>query len=378
MIPVPPAQIGAAFSGIDTPALLIDLDAFERNLDAMAEFCAQRPVRLRPHAKTHKSPIIAAKQIARGACGICCQKLSEAEAMVAAGIGNVLITNEIIGEAKLARLASLARQAQIGVCADNAAAVDAMAAAAEQFGSRLDVLVEIDVGGRRCGVPPGAPAAELAQRIAAKSTLNFAGLQAYHGAAQHLRLPSEREAAVASARAAAEHTLHLLKSAGLSCNIIGGGGTGTVELEAASGVWNELQPGSYIFMDADYAKNKRDAGAAVPAFEHSLYVLASVMSLSSGRAVVDVGHKALSNDSGFPAVLGKAGVAYGRPSDEHGVLEYSEQAWSPALGEKVLLIPGHCDPTVNLYDWYVGVRQFGTPKAHVECLWPVAARGALI
>jgi D-serine deaminase-like pyridoxal phosphate-dependent protein len=144
-----------------------------------------------------------------------------------------------------------------------------------------------------------------------------------------------------------------------------------------SGVWNELQPGSYIFMDADYAKNSRDEEGRAPAFEHALFVLATVMSLSPDWAVIDAGHKALSNDSGFPAIWGKPGVSYGRPSDEHGVLDFGTQAWRPVLGEKLLLIPGHCDPTVNLYDWFVGVRRFGTPDASVESLWPVAARGAI-
>ena len=331
-------------------------------------------MRLRPHAKTHKSPGIAAKQIALGATGICCQKLAEAEVFVASGIGDVLITNEIVGAQKLERLARLGRQARIGVCADNAEAVDALAAAAARAGSQIEVLVEIDVGQHRCGVAPGAPALELAARIVRHASLRFGGLQAYYGSAQHLRSPEERRAAIASAQEATARTVPMLAGAGLPCRTIAGGGTGTYELEGASGVWNELQPGSYIFMDADYAKNTLAGGA--PAFEHALFVLASVMSLSPGRAVVDAGHKALSNDSGFPTVPGKPGVSYGQPSDEHGVLELGG-GWQPALGEKLLLIPGHCDPTVNLYDWFVGVRHFGTRDACVEALWPVAARGAV-
>ena len=371
----PPATVGAPFSGIDTPALVIDLDAFERNLDAMAEACRRLGVRLRPHAKTHKSPIVAAKQIARGAMGICCQKLAEAEVFVASGIADVLITNEIVGGHKLERLARLARHARIGICADNAEAVETLAAAAAKAGSRIEVLVEIDVGQKRCGVAPGAPAVELAQKIARFSSLTFAGLQAYYGSAQHLRTHDERRAAIASARDKTAATVRLLAEAGMECATVAGGGTGTYELEGSSGVWNELQPGSYIFMDADYAKNTRGPGAQV--FEHALFVLASVMSLSAGWAVVDAGHKALSNDSGFPTVLGRPEVSYERPSDEHGILDLTASAWKPGLGETVLLIPGHCDPTVNLYDWLVGVRHFGMPHACVEAVWPVAARGAL-
>jgi len=373
----PPAAIGMPFSEIDTPALIIDLDAFERNLDAMAETCRAFGVRLRPHAKTHKSPIIAAKQIAKGASGICCQKLSEAEVLAASGIGDIFITNEVVGAAKLRRLASLARHARLGVCADNVLAVDALAEACRAAGSRVEVLVEIDVGQRRCGVEPGPDAVALAKRIANHPNLIFSGLQAYYGSAQHFRAPDERASAIAFAKQLKRHAVQLLSEAGLSCSTVGGGGTGTYEFESVSGVWNEVQPGSYIFMDADYAKNSRGAEAQGPAFEHALFVLATVMSVRSGSAVLDAGHKALSNDSGFPTVLGHPDATYERPSDEHGVLNLSASSWQPALGEKVLLIPGHCDPTVNLYDWYVGVRGFETPDAHVETLWPVAARGAI-
>jgi 3-hydroxy-D-aspartate aldolase len=373
----PPARIGTPFNEIDTPALVLDLDAFERNLDAMAKAGRHLGVRLRPHAKTHKSPVIAAKQIARGAVGVCCQKVSEAEVLVAGGISDVLISNEVVGAPKLERVAHLARQARIGICADSIEAVEALAAAARKAGSRIEVLVEIDVGARRCGMAPGAAAAGLAAKIASFPSLAFGGLQAYFGTAQHLRKPEERRAAIASAGVLTAETVRVLAEAGFECPTVGGAGTGTFELEGMSGVWNELQPGSYIFMDGDYAKNSRDEESRAPAFEHALFVLATVMSLSPDRAVIDAGHKALSNDSGFPAIWGKPEVSYGRPSDEHGVLDFGTGSWRPSLGEKLLLIPGHCDPTVNLYDWFVGVRHFGTPEACVEALWPVAARGAV-
>lgn len=374
----PPAEIGAPFSEIDTPALLIDLDAFERNLDAMAAAARKLGVRLRPHAKTHKSPVIAAKQIARGAVGVCCQKVAEAEVLVAGGIGDVLVSNEVVGAHKLERLAALARHARIGVCVDHADAVAALARAAEQAESRVEVLVEIDVGGKRCGVAPGAAAVGLAKRIASSPALTFGGLQAYHGSAQHLRTPAERRAAIAAATDATRTTMQILADAGFSCRTVGGAGTGTFTLEGASGVWNELQAGSYIFMDADYGRNTPDDGRNAHPFEHALFILATVMSRAADtRAVVDVGHKATANDSGFPSVWGQADVTYHRPSDEHGILDLAATSWRPALGERVLLVPGHCDPTVNLYDWYVGVRGFGTAEARVEALWPIAARGAI-
>jgi len=374
----PPAEIGAPLSAVDTPALLIDLDAMTRNLERMATRVKALGVRLRPHAKTHKSSAIAARQIALGAVGVCCQKVSEAEALVADGIDNVLVSNEAVGARKLARLAALAKRARVGVCIDQAESIGLLAAAARTAGARIDVLVEIDVGAHRCGVAPGGAASALAAEIARCDTLRFAGLQAYHGSAQHLRTPQERRAAIDAARKAVEETLAPLTRAGFACETIGGAGTGTFLIEGGSGVWNELQPGSYVFMDRDYARNTPDDGANAPLFEHALFVLATVMSTTSpAQAVIDAGHKALSNDSGFPDVWQRPDIGYHRPSDEHGVLIYAEGAKPLAWGEKILLVPGHCDPTVNLYDWYVGVRGFGTPDAHVETLWPVTARGAV-
>lgn len=374
----PPAEPGMPLADVDTPALLVDLDAFERNLQRMAGLAGQQGVRLRPHAKTHKSPLIAHKQIALGAVGVCCQKVSEAEVMVRSGIADVLITNEVAGARKLDRLAWLAHQAKLAVCTDSPDNVRALESAAARAGSRLDVLVEIDCGGRRCGVAPGRPAAELAAVIAELPHLSFAGLQAYHGSAQHFRTDRERHTAIANAGEQVQETVAELQKRGLTCRTIGGAGTGTFELEAASGLWNELQPGSYIFMDADYARNENADGTRFDKFEHALFVLATVMSIPDAeRAVVDAGHKALSNDSGFPDIPSLPGAKYHRPSDEHGVLDLTACERRPQLGDKVLLIPGHCDPTVNLHDWYICIRGFRTPDAYVEAAWPVAARGAI-
>lgn len=378
MSQLPPAMPGQAFAEIDTPALVIDLDAFERNLKRMADFTAKAGIRLRPHAKTHKSPVIGLKQMALGAVGLCCQKVSEAEAMVLGGVPDVLISNEVVGQKKLDRLASLARQARVMVAVDNDVAVEALAAAASRAGVVLRVLVEIDVGAKRCGVEPGAPAVALAKRIAREKSLSFAGLQSYQGRAQHLRTLEERKAAIGAAVEMTARTIDLLAKSGFTCDVVGGAGTGTFELEAASGVYNELQAGSYIFMDADYARNKRGDGGPFDTFEHSLFVCAGVMSSPTReRAVVDAGLKALAFDSGMPEVSWRPGARYERPSDEHGNLDVSACNDRPQLGDKILLIPGHCDPTVNLHDWYVGVRSLGTAAARVEAVWPVAARGAL-
>jgi len=374
----PPAAAGMALEQIDTPALVIDLDAFECNLKRMAEFVGRAGVRLRAHAKTHKSPAIAARQMALGAVGVCCQKVSEAEAMVAGGIGDVLISNEVAGAAKLDRLAALARQAKIGVCVDDAGNVAELEAAAAKAGATLDVLVEIDVGARRCGVPPGTAAARIAELVASASHLRFAGLQAYHGSAQHVREAGERRALITRAVELVEETQRALRAAGLEARIISGAGTGTYENEAASGVYNELQCGSYVFMDADYARNQRPDGSAFSDYEHALFVYATAMSVPAPeRAIVDAGLKAVAVDSGPPLPWQLPGAVYQRPSDEHGVLDLSSCAKRLRRGDKVLLVPGHCDPTVNLHDWYVGVRGLGGGQAQVECLWPVAARGAV-
>ncbi|HXF53601.1 MAG TPA: DSD1 family PLP-dependent enzyme [Hyphomicrobiaceae bacterium] len=374
----PPAREGQPLWSVDTPALLIDLDAFEANLAAMASAARRFGLRLRPHAKTHKSPIIALKQIELGAVGVCCQKVSEAEVLAAGGVRDILVSNEVVSVSKLDRLACLARSCHVAVCIDDASTIGDLSAAAARHGVCLDVLIEIDVGGSRCGVAPGAPAVEIARAFADCGQLRFAGLHAYHGAAQHMRAPAERRAAIERAARLTKETVAALIAAGMSVPIVTGAGTGTFALEASSGVWNELQPGSYVFMDADYARNTPDPEASVPAFVQALFVYATVMSLPAPeRAVVDAGLKALSTDSGLAEPWGLPGARYYRPSDEHGILELSGCATRLQLDDKVLLVPGHCDPTVNLHDWYVAVRGLHTPNARVEALWPVAARGAV-
>jgi D-serine deaminase-like pyridoxal phosphate-dependent protein len=366
-----PASPGDPIAAIETPALVLDLDAFERNLDALARAAARRGLRLRPHAKSHKTPAIAHAQIARGAVGVCCQKVDEAAAFVEAGVGDVLVTNEVVAATKLARLASLAREARDGVLVDDARAIPELSRAAVRAGATIDAYVEVDVGAGRCGVPPGEPALALAAAIGARDGLRFGGLHCYQGAAQHLRTPDERRDAIARAADHVRRTRALVEAAGIDVPVVTGAGTGTWELEAASGAWNELQAGSYALMDVDYARNAPGAGEL--RFDHALFVQAAVMSTpAGGKAVCDAGLKAIAFDSGPPQVHGRRDLAYRKASDEHGVLELADGVSPPALGERVWLIPGHCDPTVNLYDWIVAFR-----GATVEHVWPVAARGAV-
>lgn len=375
MTTVVPARLGQALAEVDTPALVIDLDAFERNIARLNQSLAGRAIRVRAHAKTHKCPEIALRQVAAGAVGVCCQKVSEAEAMVEGGVGDVLVSNEVVGAQKLARLARLAKRARIGICVDDPAQVLALGEAAKAENARIDIYVEIDVGARRCGVAPGAPALALARQIVSTPGLRFAGLQAYQGSAQHVRTMAERRAKIDAAIEAARATRALITAEGIACPIVTGAGSGSFMFEAESGVYDELQPGSYIFMDADYARN--EWAPPMPRFEHSLFVLATVMSRPvPERVVVDAGLKASSVDSGLPTVWQRPGLEFTRASDEHGVIEVRNGVQAPALGEKLLLVPGHCDPTVNLYDWYVCMRG-GMAKGVVEALWPITARGAL-
>lgn len=369
----PPAEIGAPLSEVDTPALILDLDAFERNLAALPGKLGDRPVALRPHSKTHKSPIIALKQMAHGAVGVCCQKVAEAEALVEGGVTDVLIANEVVGASKLRRLAALARAAKIAVCVDNAGNIADLEDAAAEFDASIAVLVEIDVGNRRCGVAPGRAACDLARIVSASKHLAFDGLQAYHGSAQHVREFEARRKAIEQAAAYARETKAMIEAAGIPCPRITGAGTGSFLFEAASGLYTELQCGSYVFMDADYNRNLDRSGNAVPEFEQSLFIWATVMSRpSADRAIVDAGLKAYSVDSGMPVLPDFPQAVLARASDEHGRIDIEGKPDGLDVGEKIRLIPGHCDPTVNLYDWYVGIR-----RRRVECIWPVAARGAL-
>ena len=373
MHPSPPALPGMSEEEIDTPALVLDLDAFERNLDAMAARTADAGIRLRPHAKTHKSAVVARLQIARGAVGQCVQKVGEAEMLAWGGVPDILVTNEIVGGTKLRRLAALAGIATVAVCVDDARQIAALEGVAESAGRRLTALVEIDVGQGRCGVEPGPPAVALAQRISGSRHLVFGGLQAYHGRAQHLRGHAERETAIAGAADHARRTVEQLRQVGLACPVVSGAGTGTFEFEIASGVYTELQAGSYCFMDGDYALNLDRDGQPVSTFRQSLFVVATVMSQAApGIAVLDAGHKAYAVDSGLPQPWRRPGLRLVGASDEHGTLHFGSEADAPKLGEKLRLVPSHCDPTIDRYDWYVGVR-----KGRVECLWPIAARGAM-
>jgi D-serine deaminase-like pyridoxal phosphate-dependent protein len=372
--------IGQGAAAIDTPALVIDLDAMERNLARMADFARAKGLRLRPHAKMHKSAELARLQMAQGAVGVCVQKTDEALALAHAGVSNIYISNEVIAPAKLARLAQALRElpTRFAIAVDSALGIARLADALQHAGvtgpAAIDVFVEIDVGHGRCGVLP-AQALALAQQVMAQPGLRFAGLQAYHGSAQHQRGVAERDVALAAAEAAVRETLAALNAVGIAVPLVTGAGTGSFVREASSGLWGELQAGSYLFMDADYACNEADPGA--PTFEHALFIKSQVMSVSTSHAVCDAGHKSHAIDSGLPRVWLPQGLVYANGGDEHGVLRVIDESGDlPALGETVWLVPGHCDPTVNLHDFAIGLRG-GLDAGQVERLIAIDARGAL-
>ncbi|WP_251878417.1 DSD1 family PLP-dependent enzyme [Achromobacter sp. Marseille-Q4954] len=364
----PAAQPGDPLARVDTPSLALDLTAFEANLRAMQAWADRHEVALRPHAKAHKCPQIALRQVALGARGICCQKVSEALPFVAAGIRDIHISNEVVGAAKMTLLGQLARAAKISVCVDNAQNLAQLSAAMVQAGAEIDVLVEVDVGQGRCGVSDDATVLALAQQARALPGLNFAGLQAYHGSVQHYRTREERATVSRQAARIAASYAQLLRESGIACDTITGGGTGSVEFDAASGVYTELQAGSYAFMDGDYGAN--EWGGPLN-FQNSLFLLSTVMSTPTpDRVVLDAGLKSASAECGPPAVYGESGLTCTAINDEHSVVRVEPGATAPVLGSVLRLVPAHVDPTFNLHDGLV-VFEDGV----VQDIWEISARG---
>ena len=327
--------------------------------------------------------------MAAGAVGVCVQKTSEAEALVAGGVHNIFISNEVIAPTKLARIATLTRvlaplAGKLAICVDSLEGIKRLASSMDEgclatgIASSIDVFIELNVGQNRCGVEPGEAAVALALEIGKHPALNFAGLQAYHGEAQHMRSASERSDAIFNAIDAVRRTRELIEGAGIKVALVTGAGTGTAPLEAASKLYGELQAGSYLFMDADYAANEPAVGQ--PRFKHALFVKTQIISVHDGHVVCDAGHKSHAIDSGLPHVhtfSSDSALEYSNGGDEHGILKPAAGcARLPSLGSMLWLIPGHCDPTVNLHDAMIGVRG-GLLSGVVERIIAVDGRGAL-
>jgi D-serine deaminase-like pyridoxal phosphate-dependent protein len=357
----------------NTPVLVIELDALERNIAKMAEFAKARGIALRPHAKTHKSADIAKKQMAAGAAGVCCAKLGEAEAMADGGIGAILVTSPVVSAPAIERLIKLnARIPDLRVTVDNPANVAALDAAASAAGKVLQVLIDIDPGIRRTGVPSPEAAVEVGNAIRAAKSLRYLGVQYYCGREQHIEDFAKRREAVEDRTAYLGTVIEALTGIGMAPGVVTGGGTGTHQIDAELGVLNELQVGSYVFMDRQYNEcDLTGAGASAPPYETSLQIDARVVSANTtGMATIDAGFKAMATDGGPPTVLtgAPAGAPYHFMGDEHGLVVVGETKLS--IGDIVTLAAPHCDPTVNLYDFFHVVR--GDTLVDI---WQVQGRG---
>lgn len=354
-----------------TPALVLDLPALERNIAAMQAHCQRAGLKLRPHAKTHKSAAIARRQMEAGAIGQCCAKLGEAEALAEAGIDGLLVTSPIVAAQGFKRIAMLnAKLTEFMVVADSNHCVDGYARAARDGGKRLKVLVDVDIGLHRTGILPHAPAVDLAKRIAASPHLQFAGLQGYAGQLQHIAEFEERRKKSLEALADLGATRDAIIASGIPCPIVSGGGTGTFNIDGEARVFTELQAGSYIFMDKQYGE-VRIANAAPLPFESALFVQTTVISANMpGLATTDAGFKAFATDAGAPALHSGApeGASYFFFGDEQGGIMLGSYRLEP--GSAVTCTAPHCDPTVNLYDAYHVVD-----AERLVDIWPIEARG---
>jgi D-serine deaminase-like pyridoxal phosphate-dependent protein len=360
---------------IPTPALVVDLDALEANLKKMAEHCQQAGVKFRPHAKTHKCPEIARRQVQAGAVGVCAATVPEAEALVAAGIRGVLLTSPIVEPAKIARMVRLVRQeASTMLSVGHARQVELLAAGAEAADVKVDVLVDVDVGDRRTGILPGEGAVELARQIQRSSRLRVRGVQAYAGSASHVVGYEARRTRSIELMSKAVHTRELLKGAGFDAAILSGGSTGTYNIDSALEGMTELQVGSYVFMDLDYRRIGGQSGEVYTDFRPSLTVLATVVSAThEDRVTIDAGTKALDTTTTHrPEPKDLPGLVYSRGGDEFGILTREGSGELPQIGQRVELFVPHCDPTTNLYD-----RLYACRGGRVEDIWPIAARREL-
>ncbi|MCW4049918.1 MAG: DSD1 family PLP-dependent enzyme [Candidatus Bathyarchaeota archaeon] len=358
-------KIGCSVEEIDTPALLIDLDVMERNIETMAERFRGMPSDLRPHVKTHKTPIIAHKQIEAGAIGVTCAKLGEAEVMAEAGIRSLLIANQIVGEPKVTRLMGLARHSDVIVAVEDSVNVRHLAEKAREKGVKLGVLIEVDVGNNRTGTLPGEPSLELAREVQKYSSLNLKGVMGYEGFCQFIPDMATKRVKTTEAMNKLVSSAHLLEGQGIEVEIVSGGGTGTHMITGNHPGVTEVEAGSYVVMDARYSTLE-----GLEDFGKALTVLSTVMSTShEGKVICDAGLKTLTFEFGNPPIKGRPEMSYQRPNEEHGHIDVESGA-SVKLGEKIEIIPIHCCTNTNLYDAFHCIRD-----GHLEAIWRIQGRG---
>ena len=349
---------------IPTPALIVDIKVMGRNIQRMAQFYASSSCKLRPHFKAHKTPAIARRQLAAGSCiGLTCGTVGEAELIVREGLTqDVLIANQVVGPGKAARVAELAAQADVKVAVDSEAGLADLAQAARARGVEVGVLVEVNIG-HRCGVAPGESALMLAKRVAAADGVRLCGLMGYEGHAVAIEDRPEREARARQALDRLLSTVRIIQEAGLPCEIVSAGGTGTYDITGRMDGVTEIQAGSYVLMDTAYAK------LDLP-FELAFSVLGTVLSCQRpDMCVADSGHKACTMDHGNPSVKGIEGAAVAFLADEHAIITLPPES-TIAVGDRIELWPSHIDPTINLHDVLYAVD-----GDEVVEVWPIAARG---
>jgi 3-hydroxy-D-aspartate aldolase len=364
--------IGAPTADLPSPALIIDLDALDRNIDRMASWARETGIAVRPHAKSHKCPQIARKQIEAGAAGICCATVREAEIMAAADIPGILLTTPAAPN-MAPRIAALAKQRPDFACViDGAAQMAALVAATTALDVTLPTLVDLDVGLGRTGVVQAAEAAQLAAAINAAPSLSFEGVQAYMGHVQHINDKTERAAAIAEGTTRLGEMRAAMLDVDLAPGLVSGGGTGSHLIDAANGAYGELQVGSYVFMDVQYLEVDI-AEDGTPNYEPSLFIETTVINdRHIGYAVTDAGLKSFATDGPLPHVHAgaPAGSSYRYLGDEHGQVIWPEQSNGLRYGDRLRCLATHCDPTVNLYDEFYVIQ-----NDIVVDIWPVAARG---
>ncbi len=357
-------MIGQNKYDIDTPALLIDLDKMETNLATMAEFFKGKKAQLRPHIKTHKCPILAHKQLALGAKGITCAKLGEAEVMVSSGVIDILIANEIVTSQKILRLASLAKHANITVAVDGMNNVCDLEEACKYVGSHLGILVDVDLGMKRCGVRSPQEALVLCQAITESCYLELRGLMGYEGHLVMISDKDERENRVITTMDYMRRVKDYIESHGIEIREISCGGTGTYDITGVIPIVTEIQAGSYIFMDNKYHNICSE-------FKCALTLLTSIISRpSKGCVILDAGKKAITEEFGMPIIMGYDEARITGLNEEHGIVTISNDSAALLPGNKVEIVPTHACTTVNLHDNYVAVR-----GDRVEAVWPISARG---
>ena len=360
---------------LTTPALVLDLDAFERNLANHARSCGEAGIRLRPHAKTHKCSEIAKRQIEAGAVSVCCATLHEATVMVNAGISGVLISSPIVGGAKVNRLIELNKKAEkLMIVADNRSNIADISNTAERENTELDVLIDIDIGMQRTGIHNLEEIVALAAMIEKCANLTYRGVQAYSGRVQHIENYLDREKEYGAQLDHLVAVLEALNKANLKPAIISGGGTGTHAIDHQRKIFTEHQTGSYIFMDVEYNEVELSQNAPSP-FQTSLFMQCSVVSNNAdGFVTIDGGYKCFATDGPKPEVATESlpGALYDRFGDEHGKIILGENCQKPAIGTSIILITPHCDPTVNLHNYLHCIR-----GDKLIDIWPIDARGVL-